>query len=140
MLKPKRIFLRIALALLVPLVLVELGLQAAAVVVWYRARPQKQERHDGRVKIVCLGDSFTYGLGAATAQGSYPAQLQEQLNARAPGRFDVINRGWPGNNSADLLGHVDAVLQEYAPNLVCIMVGMNDIWSRPAHVDAQALR
>jgi lysophospholipase L1-like esterase len=46
----------------------------------------------GRRKILCLGDSITYGIGLPDGE-TYPARLQAELERRYPGRFEVLNAG-----------------------------------------------
>src|SRR5262249_49158149 len=46
------------------------------------------------IKIVALGSSSTYGVGASTSAASYPSRLAEELVRRFPGhKFTVLNRG-----------------------------------------------
>jgi len=47
---------------------------------------------DGRKKILCLGDSITYGIGLPDSE-TYPALLQKTIEERYPGRFLVLNAG-----------------------------------------------
>ena len=52
-----------------------------------------------RVKVACIGDSITYGLGLANRETeAYPARLQAILDApeAMPGRFEVRNFGNSG--------------------------------------------
>ena len=49
------------------------------------------------VKVACIGDSITYGLGLADrATESYPAQLQKMLDESDPGKYEVRNFGNSG--------------------------------------------
>jgi len=50
----------------------------------------------------------------------------------------VVNEGWPGRNSRELLETLGAQLQRHAPAVVCILVGVNDTWSRPRQLEAGA--
>ena len=50
-----------------------------------------------RIKVACIGDSITYGFGLADrASESYPAQLQQMLDEKSPGRYEVRNFGSSG--------------------------------------------
>jgi len=54
---------------------------------------------DDTLRIVCLGDSTTFGTGSNDDE-TYPAQLQNILRRRYPGRnVEVINAGIPGYSS-----------------------------------------
>ena len=49
------------------------------------------------VKVACVGDSITYGLGLANrATESYPAQLQKMLDEFGPDKYEVRNFGNSG--------------------------------------------
>ncbi len=69
--------------------------------------------------ILAFGDSITYGIGAGEGE-SYPSVLQGLL-----GRT-VINAGVPGEITADSLGRLPGVLDEYNPKLMILCIGGND--------------
>ncbi len=80
-------------------------------------------------KILCLGDSFTYGIGAGF-ENSYPAQLEEILNKEAQKiRFKVFNLGIPGYNSSEVVIKLIKVIQDIKPQIVIVMTGENDLWN-----------
>ena len=72
------------------LLAVEIVLDVAAYFV--RDRENATAHLDSAHRVVCVGDSHTYGALVAAA-ASYPAQLQQLLDAKEPNRFDVINLG-----------------------------------------------
>ncbi|HOX22420.1 MAG TPA: GDSL-type esterase/lipase family protein [Elusimicrobiales bacterium] len=78
--------------------------------------------------IACMGDSFTYGLGASGRDKAYPEQLNELLK-KAGSLYSVVNRGVPGDNSAQLLSRLHGVLAEVRPAAVIVLVGANNFWS-----------
>lgn len=82
-------------------------------------------------KIVCIGDSSTFGLGAENRQiYNYPNQLQQLLDESISNKkFQVINLGVPGANSSQVVHRLRNNILEYKPDLVIIMIGMNDIWN-----------
>ena len=50
-----------------------------------------------KVRVACIGDSITYGLGLANREkDSYPAQLQKMLDEMFPGKYEVRNFGNSG--------------------------------------------
>ncbi len=72
-------------------------------------------------KIVCFGDSITHG-------GYYPMFLQCYLAETDPAHpRRVINRGISGDTVPKLLKRVDRMLKEDQPDLVIVMVGINDL-------------
>lgn len=77
------------------------------------------------IKILCVGDSFTFGSGAHRGY-SYPEQLQRILNEREPERFIVFNYGVPGNNSSQLFKNIDKLIQRINPDVMLIMTGANN--------------
>ena len=83
--------------------------------------------------IVIQGDSITDagrtnpqigGLGAG-----YAAMTANALNALYPDyNLTVYNRGIGGNRVPDLLGRWDEDCLALRPNLVSILIGVNDVW------------
>ncbi|MCI0588961.1 MAG: GDSL-type esterase/lipase family protein [Planctomycetes bacterium] len=123
----------IAGGLCLALVILEGILQLLAWVVWVRGgnAPDAGGGSDGKV-ILCVGDSFTYGLGASSIDSaSYPAQLERLLREVDGPGWGVRNRGWPAQDSRDVLRRIDRDLAEARPDLVYVLVGINDHWSQP---------
>ena len=49
------------------------------------------------VRVACVGDSITYGLGLADREReAYPAQLQKLFDESSPGKYEVRNFGNSG--------------------------------------------
>ncbi|MEO0480549.1 MAG: SGNH/GDSL hydrolase family protein [Planctomycetota bacterium] len=129
-------FARAALVVATVLISVELLLQLGALVVSLIVAPDEFVLDQDRHRVLCLGDSFTYGIGAEDEKtGSYPAHLQQILEERAPGRYQVVNRGWPGLNSRKILRYLASDLDEVKPDTVVLLCGVNDRWSRPERLD-----
>jgi hypothetical protein len=59
----------------------------------------------GVLRVVALGDSFTQGYGVEEDE-AWPRRLETALDARHPGRYQVVNLGVPGTNPRDHLGHL----------------------------------
>ncbi|MBU1043162.1 MAG: hypothetical protein KJ915_02035 [Candidatus Omnitrophica bacterium] len=79
-----------------------------------------------KFNIICLGDSFTYGVGAGF-KNSYPAQLEEILKQKNEVRgFKVYNLGVPGQNSSQVLLKLKENLKFFKPDIVIVMIGCND--------------
>ncbi|MEM7198745.1 MAG: GDSL-type esterase/lipase family protein [Planctomycetota bacterium] len=124
------------LGLAAGLVAFELALQALALVVWW-VQPRDHGVGDGTV-ILCVGDSNTHGVGASDHEHTYPALLEANLRATGES-WRVVNGGWPGRNSRDVLHKLPAQLAEHRPRLVYVLVGTNDSWSLPEVVSAAEL-
>lgn len=121
--------LRLAAAVL----LVEAALQTVAVAVWWLQRPPTAATAlSGPADVLCVGDSYTQGDGATSDAGSYPTQLRERLQARCGRPVTLINAGWRGQDSRDVLASLGSHLQRTRPRIVCVLVGCNDQWNRPA--------
>lgn len=94
-----------------------------------------QEKHgvffnkEDAYRIVCLGDSFTYGLGAEPAD-SYPAQLERMLNDKhGKSTCAVINAGILGSNSSSIvLEKLYYYVDTYNPDMILLMMGGNNSW------------
>ncbi len=77
--------------------------------------------------ILCVGDSVTFGIGAPRGL-SYPSQLMTLLNESGSGRKKiVINRGWPGQNSTQMLMRLERWLNEFQPQIVTILIGAQNL-------------
>jgi len=76
-------------------------------------------------KIVFLGDSITRGIsyGGVTLPQTF-AKLIGELNGYT--YDDIINAGVNGDTSAQALERLPALLTEYSPVVVSVMIGIND--------------
>jgi len=90
----------------------------------------------GPLKIVALGSSSTFGLGASSAERSYPSRLEAELRRAEPGRsITVVNRGVNGNETRDEMLRFDRDVLAERPDLVIWQIGTNvllaghDMWS-----------
>jgi lysophospholipase L1-like esterase len=117
------------IGLLIVLLLLEVILQAGALLVKENAWRAKAHWLTGHVRVLALGDSNTYGL-YLPAEESYPAQLEKQWNAQHPDLpIEMINLGYPGTNSFRLLANLPDILDTFKPDLVLLMIGFNDFWT-----------
>jgi lysophospholipase L1-like esterase len=71
-------------------------------------------------KIICFGDSLTYGTGASDGK-DYPSQLSQMISA------PVINAGVPGDTTARALQRLEPDVLSYSPDVVLITLGGNDL-------------
>jgi lysophospholipase L1-like esterase len=80
-----------------------------------------------RTRILCLGDSATFGYAPdVTDSATYPARLGALLEARHPGKFEVLNGGRPSFSTLDCLGFFSYRAAELKPDVVVLMMGWND--------------
>lgn len=72
------------------------------------------------LKIVCLGDSITYGWPWGY-EASWTAMLEKAVDGQ------VINQGIPGNTTSQMLDRFDKAVLKVDPTHLIIMGGINDI-------------
>jgi len=110
--------------LFLTVILLEIGLRLAGGLVFFL-----QERHNhlsfkqNEYRILCLGESTT----ALGGEDSYPSQLEELLNTpNQPTHYTVINEGIISTTTEYILSHLERNLDQYKPQLVILMMGIND--------------
>ena len=85
----------------------------------------------GEIRILCLGDSNTYGLWLEKEQ-AWPVSLERSWNRKTPTpRLQLINLAFPGTTSTRILKNLPGVLETFRPDYVFLMAGHNDWWSPP---------
>ncbi|HAQ42222.1 MAG TPA: arylesterase [Clostridiales bacterium] len=72
------------------------------------------------MKIVCLGDSLTYGFGVRRSR-SWTKLAQEKSG------MEIINEGICGDTSGGMLSRFQSAVSSQNPELVLIMGGVNDL-------------
>jgi len=124
--RKKKVLLAIVIALAALEVLLQLGAFASSLLA---PPPAVGPRAD----VVCLGDSYTAGIGASRPDAAYPVQLERRLRESG---FDVhvANGGMPGQDSAFLLRRLPSLLRPET-KVLCVLMAFNDTWSRPARVE-----
>ena len=84
------------------------------------------------MKILFWGDSITDVGRDRDDPGSlgagYPLLIGSRLGADCPGRYTFRNTGISGNRSVDLYARVKADCWNWQPDVVSILVGVNDVW------------
>lgn len=84
-------------------------------------------------RIVFAGDSITdcnhLTDEFAPLGGGYVSFIAEELSARDENTV-VVNAGISGNRSQDLAGRWDQDVLDHGPDVVSIMIGVNDTWRR----------
>lgn len=76
-------------------------------------------------RILCLGDSFTFGIGVADDQ-TWPAQLGKALNTPTGNRLEVLNAGVMGWGLAEYLVWLQLEGCRYHPDLIVVGVHASD--------------
>ncbi|MDP2924689.1 MAG: tetratricopeptide repeat protein [Candidatus Omnitrophota bacterium] len=89
-------------------------------------------RRNNGYRILCVGDSLT----ALGGKNSYPAYLQEMLNQNMPDfKCSVINKGWIGGTSHEIVSKLSRHIELYKPNMMIVMMGINDRKEQILHRD-----
>lgn len=77
------------------------------------------------IKYVSLGDSLTEGVGASAYQKTYPYLLARKLSSK--NNVELVNLSRAGDTSEDVLvSQLSQALSE-KPDLVTLLIGINDI-------------
>jgi tetratricopeptide (TPR) repeat protein len=75
------------------------------------------------------GDSFTYGAGASAGE-SYVDYLQNFFNKYYGQDFvKVINYGFPGRNTSQLLSKFNSDIKKTVPNMVIFLAGVQNLYN-----------
>lgn len=103
-----------------------IGLLAAGAIAGCAADPARDEPsphgQEERVRYVALGDSYTIGTGVTE-----PERWPNQLAARIGDVELVANLGVNGYTTADLITDQLPRLDELRPELVSLLIGVNDV-------------
>lgn len=126
-----RLAARVGLAVattLLALATVEGALRIASGVYAEGLRSSRRQSIDaGRIRLLCVGDSNTFGVRVAAAD-SYPGQLERLMNQAGP-RYQLVNRGIPGQNTAQILANLDDELLAAQPAFLLVLAGVNNGWN-----------
>ncbi|MEW6746392.1 MAG: GDSL-type esterase/lipase family protein [Planctomycetota bacterium] len=80
----------------------------------------------GHFRVLCLGDSCTYGSGVRSSD-SYPARLEQTLNMiYEDGVHEVVNAGVPGYSSFQGLRFLERWIDAIGPDVVTVSFWPND--------------
>jgi lysophospholipase L1-like esterase len=110
-----------------------------------RDREFSLEKSPGSVRIVCLGDSVTYGTGV-DHEDTLPKQLEALLRAGHPGvPIEVLNAGIYATNTTQQVAWYRFGIQRFKPDLVLVITTLPDasgrnIQSRPANQEVPQAR
>lgn len=83
-----------------------------------------------KVRILAIGSSSTYGIGATVRGKAYPAQLEQILEKTLSGvEVKIINRGVSGEIASATAERLKSEVALTHPNLVLWQLGTNDALS-----------
>jgi len=84
--------------------------------------------HNNTFTVLCLGDSFTYGIGAHSDK-SYPKQLEGIISTNEKIPVRVINAGICAGNTTQMLEQIQILLEKDHPDAVVMLFGMANSWN-----------
>jgi lysophospholipase L1-like esterase len=105
----------------------------------FRTPPFTESKRPGVIRVVCLGDSSTFGMNVEEVD-SYPRQLARLLEQDHPGRFEVLNLGVPGYTSRQGLELLRREVLALEPDVVTFAFGTNDRFPQRPITDDEAIR
>jgi len=121
--KNRERLLSFVIGIVICMVALEIALRVVGSMYARMSETDNTPERTGAKTILCIGDSVTFGIGAPRNL-SYPAQLQKLLNdLKSKTTYTVINRGRPGQNSAQLLTRFEGQLKQFQPDLVTVLIG-----------------
>ena len=83
------------------------------------------------IRVLAIGSSSTYGIGASARSRSYPAQLSDILRKALRGvDVEIINRGVGGEVAATTAERLRSEVAVARPDLVLWQLGTNDALAR----------
>ena len=100
----------------------------------YRCPEFTLKKEPNTIRVVCFGDSSTFGIGAKM-EDTWPSQLQTMLqtegssltSAELP-RYEIINAGVPGYTSYQGLQYLRQEIDRLQPDVVMASYANNDFW------------
>lgn len=98
----------------------EIGLQTTGFILktFKEYKNEKIQKNDA-ITILCLGES--------TTGGQWPPILQKILNEKSKNiKFNVVDKGQGGTNTLFISKKINNYLEEYQPDCVILMMGIND--------------
>src|ERR1700682_5907829 len=93
---------------------------------------------DLAIRYVALGDSYTIGTGASGPAHSWPAIIAERLERQTGHQVSLANPAVNGFTTQDLIEHELPLITELKPDLVTILIGVNDLVRERTPADYRA--
>lgn len=82
--------------------------------------PEVAPRSPEALRVLCVGDSFTWGWGVEGSE-AYPARLEQMLEEHYPNRHvEVLNAGVPGYGNDEALAWFRTRGAQFEPDLVVV--------------------
>ena len=122
----------IVLGIFLALIILELGLSSTGFVLYSLQRDRVEiTGENNEYRILSIGESTTANLW--NGESSWPEELERILNNRSSrftsdsDTFKVFNEGISGTTSIHILRNLEDNLRKYNPDMVIVMMGINDL-------------
>ena len=86
-----------------------------------------------KIRVLFQGDSITDAGRNRFSRHSlagYTKKTAALLEKMSPGKYDCFDRGVSGNRSKDLLDRYQKHFVRMRPDVVTVMIGINDVWRK----------
>jgi len=90
------------------------------------------------VRYLALGDSYTIGTGASSPALSWPALIAARLAEQSGGKVELTNPAINGFTTLDLIEDELPQVRRLKPDLVTILIGVNDLVRERTPADYRA--
>ena len=95
-------------------------------------RARKKLMTDGKLSVVCFGDSVTGVYYHTGSRRAYTDMLGIALQRIAPrAKVEMINAGISGHTTVNALARIDRDVLRHKPDVVTVMFGLNDMTRVP---------
>ncbi len=98
---------------------VEFDYKAVINSIGLRNREISVKKEDGTYRILCFGDSWTFGLGV-NIENSYPMQLEKYLHSQGYSNVEVVNCGKIGEYTTTYKKYMSKAVPLLKPDLVIV--------------------
>lgn len=119
---------RALVVLVIVLITAELSLRLLGLIVRVRPEPRATDARVSTTQVLCVGDSYTYGVYVDRAL-TYPSQLQAELERLSGRPYSVVNAGMPGQNTAMMRRRLTNLIEQHHPQIVIALGGVNNAWN-----------
>lgn len=92
-----------------------------------RSRYETLRKEPGVLRVVALGDSFTWGDKIARADSTWPALLEDRLEERVAAPVEVVNLGQKGFTTVNEAEMLRRLGWQFEPDVVVVQFYLNDI-------------
>lgn len=90
------------------------------------------------MRYLALGDSYTIGTGASTPAHSWPSIIAERLRQQTGQKVELTNPAVNGFTTLDLIRKELPEVRRLKPDLVTILIGVNDLVRERTPADYRA--